>query len=128
MGTYLTTLHRQGVAVWGGPALDRLNRFAHPNVRLLDYSPNEKYLVTYSSQEPSNPRDSVIVSFVVHDVATARKLRVFEGPPEEFAMGGGGGGGALKWPVFKWAGGKDDLFLAKLGRFVSPQVRKRLAG
>ncbi len=25
-------------------------------------------------------------------------------------------GGALKWPVFKWAGGKDDQFFARLGK------------
>jgi len=27
-------------------------------VKLIDFSPSEKYLVTYSSQEPSNPRDA----------------------------------------------------------------------
>lgn len=27
-------------------------------VKLIDFSPGEKYLVTYSSHEPSNPRDA----------------------------------------------------------------------
>ncbi|GJR29641.1 hypothetical protein Tco_1105873 [Tanacetum coccineum] len=39
LGTYLTTVHRQGV-------------------KLIDFSPSEKYLVTYSSQEPTKPHDS----------------------------------------------------------------------
>ena len=76
-------MHRQGAQVWGGDdKFVRLMRFAHPQVlvcgnpkfnatsncvfadscmsqvKLIDFSPNEKYLITYSSQEPSNPRDT----------------------------------------------------------------------
>ncbi len=72
LGTYITTLHRQGAALWGGPNWERLNRFAHPNIRLLEYSPNEKYLVTYSSQEPHGPHEKVTACFTVHDVRSAR--------------------------------------------------------
>lgn len=32
-GSYLATVHRQGVAIWGGPSFSRLHRFSHPNVR-----------------------------------------------------------------------------------------------
>ena len=28
-GSYLTTMHTQGVAVWGGPAFARQGRFSH---------------------------------------------------------------------------------------------------
>lgn len=31
-GTYMTTVHRQGVAVWGGKSFKRLQRFSHPAV------------------------------------------------------------------------------------------------
>ena len=31
-GSYLATMHRQGVALWGGPSFSRLVRFTHPNV------------------------------------------------------------------------------------------------
>ncbi|KAE8716893.1 Eukaryotic translation initiation factor 3 subunit B [Hibiscus syriacus] len=59
MGTYLATVHRQGAAVWGGAnTFNRLMRYAHPQVKLIDFSPGEKFLVTYSSHEPSNPRDA----------------------------------------------------------------------
>jgi translation initiation factor 3 subunit B len=32
-GSYLATMHRQGIALWGGPSFLRLHRFSHPNVR-----------------------------------------------------------------------------------------------
>ena len=32
-------------------------------VKLIDFSPGEKYLVTYSSHEPSNPRDANVSVF-----------------------------------------------------------------
>lgn len=73
----LATVHRQGVAVWGGPAFQRLNKFGHSGVRLIDFSPAEKYLVTYSAQEPTNQRDSVTVTLHLQDVRSGRKLRTF---------------------------------------------------
>lgn len=116
-GNMLATMHRQGVAVWGGPTFPRLCRYAHNNVRLIEFSPNERYLISYSSQEPSNPRESVTVSLIVFDVRSGRKLRVFEGAADEFAVGSSAGpGGALKWPVFKWAGGKEDIYFARIGK------------
>mmetsp|Transcript_40368 Transcript_40368/g.89637 ORF Transcript_40368/g.89637 Transcript_40368/m.89637 type:complete len:721 (+) Transcript_40368:71-2233(+) len=115
MGNLLTTLHRQGVAVWGGDGWQRLTRFSHANVRLIDYSPNEKYMVTYSAQEPTGPRDNATVTFNIFDVRTGKKLRVFEGTAEEYAIGAGAGG-ALRWPVYKWAGGKEDLYFARISK------------
>jgi hypothetical protein len=32
-GSCLATVHRQGVALWGGPSFSRLHRFSHQNVR-----------------------------------------------------------------------------------------------
>lgn len=32
-GSYLATMHRQGIALWGGPSFSRLVRFTHPDVR-----------------------------------------------------------------------------------------------
>lgn len=40
-----------------------------------------------SLQEPTNPRESVTVTFAVHDVRTARKLRTFQGPAHDYAIG-----------------------------------------
>lgn len=33
-GTYMTTVHTKGVAIWGGPSFKRLQRFSHPQVNL----------------------------------------------------------------------------------------------
>ena len=44
-------------------------------VWLLDFSPCEKYLVTYSSQEPSNPREKASVLFNVFETRTGASLQ-----------------------------------------------------
>ncbi|GLI69794.1 hypothetical protein VaNZ11_014493 [Volvox africanus] len=116
-GTMLATMHRQGMAVWGGPSFTRLNRFAHPSVRLIDFSPNEKYILSYTSHEPVTARDSYTILISIWDVRAGKLLRKFEGPVDEYAVGSSAGpNGALKWPVFKWAGGREDLYFARLGR------------
>lgn len=33
-GSVLATIHRQGIAVWGGRSWKRIARMSHPNVRL----------------------------------------------------------------------------------------------
>jgi translation initiation factor 3 subunit B len=48
LGTYFVTLHRPGMRLWGGPSWTAQQKFAHPLVKLLDFSPCEKYLVTWS--------------------------------------------------------------------------------
>lgn len=116
-GSYLATVHRQGVAVWGGPSFERLQRYAHPGVTRVDFSPGEKFLVTYSASEPAGPRDRATVTINVFDVRTGRKLRCFTGPADEWAVGAaGGGGGGPGWPLLKWAGGCDDKYCARLAR------------
>ncbi|KAA3482149.1 eukaryotic translation initiation factor 3 subunit B-like [Gossypium australe] len=118
MGTYLATVHRQGAAVWGGAnTFNRLMRYAHPQVKLIDFSPGEKFLVTYSSHEPSNPRDAnVRVVINIFDVRTGKVMRDFKGSADEFAVGGAGGVSGNSWPVFRWGGGKEDKYFAKLGK------------
>ncbi|XP_050379356.1 eukaryotic translation initiation factor 3 subunit B-like [Argentina anserina] len=118
MGTYLATVHRQGAAVWGGATNEfkRLMRYAHPQVRLIDFSPGEKYLVTYSSHEATNPRDTNRVVIDIFDVRTGKVMRDFKGTPDDFAIGGSGGVSGVSWPVFKWGGGKDDKYFARMGK------------
>lgn len=66
-GHYLATIHRQGAALWGGPGFPRLQRFAHPGVQFLDFSPFEKYLVTGSIREPTNARESTTITVRIVD-------------------------------------------------------------
>ncbi|VVB04839.1 unnamed protein product [Arabis nemorensis] len=80
LGTYLVTLHKQGAAVWGGAdSFALLMRYQHNMVKLVDFPPGEKYLVTYHSQEPSNPRDASKVEVKVFDVRTGKMMRYFKG-------------------------------------------------
>ena len=123
-GSYLATVHRQGVALWGGSGFERLRRFAHAGVQRVDFSPAEKYLVTYSAAEPGGPREKPRVTINFFDVRTGRKLRTFEGGADEFAIGSSQApGGGPGWPLFKWAGcapgsprADEDRFVARLGK------------
>jgi translation initiation factor 3 subunit B len=87
-GNYITTVHRQGIALWGGPNFPRLARMQHPGVQFLEYSPGEKYIATCSVTEPTNPRESVSVSVAFFDVRSGRKLRAFQGGLEDFLLPG----------------------------------------
>ncbi|KAF2222064.1 eukaryotic translation initiation factor eIF2A-domain-containing protein [Elsinoe ampelina] len=113
LGTYLTSMHAQGVQLWGGPSWTRQKRFAHPGVNLVDYSPNEAYLVTWSHKplqvEEGNPFLSLEEdgkNYIIWDVATGKPLRSFATLDQP-------GGGVdemgqpikkkLQWPAFKWS-------------------------
>lgn len=55
-GSYLLTFHNPGVVIWGGDNFEKLGRFPHANVNLIDFSPNEKYLVTSNgADKPQAP-------------------------------------------------------------------------
>lgn len=117
-GTYLLSVHRQGVALWAGDNWERVGRFAHNDVRLVDFSPNEKYLVTWSGEPITVPpsddpnRDKCPFqdhdqgnSIVVWDVRTQMPLRTFPMLPPPQSAGGPDGGPDKKivWPMFKWS-------------------------
>ncbi|KAF7535159.1 hypothetical protein G7054_g5620 [Neopestalotiopsis clavispora] len=85
LGTYLTSVHQQGVQLWGGDSWSRQKRFAHPFVNLLTFSPNEKYLVTWSNRPISIPEeghpqlslDDDGKNYIVWEVETGKPLRSF---------------------------------------------------
>jgi len=47
-GTYLVTFHHLGVILWGGPKWKKLRKIRHNGVDVVDFSPNENYMVSYS--------------------------------------------------------------------------------
>ena len=109
-GNYLATVHRQGVALWGGPGFARFQKFSHNGVQFIEFSPCERYLASGSTHEETREA-TVVVNFF--DTRTGAKLRTFQGPISEFASGGGG----LTWPVFKWAGPRESgAFFARMGK------------
>ncbi|EGF78107.1 hypothetical protein BATDEDRAFT_17457 [Batrachochytrium dendrobatidis JAM81] len=114
-GIYLVTVHKQGIALWGGPSWNKLCRFEHPNVKMLEFSPNEKYVVTWS-HEPFKTPENAFQHFIVWDVSTGRQLRTFgnEGTginPNE-PRSGPATTIKIDWPVFKWS--FDSSYIARM--------------
>ncbi|ORX44427.1 translation initiation factor eIF-3b [Hesseltinella vesiculosa] len=107
LGSYLSTFHTQGIALWGGPSWNQIVRFVHPGVKLIDFSPNERYLVTWSNEpiQPSKfPADSPNPfseydegnQVVIWDVKTGALLRSFPSVEENSTK-------SVQWPMFKWS-------------------------
>ncbi|CAN8003060.1 unnamed protein product [Ixodes hexagonus] len=110
LGTYLGTLHQQGIALWGGPNYNQIMRFTHFGVKFIDFSPCENYLVTLSPPSPdafhqpqragaAAPDEAHVV--IIWDIRTGMKKRSFIADPE-----------MTSWPIFKWS--SDDRFFARL--------------
>ncbi|EJD52175.1 translation initiation factor eIF-3b [Auricularia subglabra TFB-10046 SS5] len=125
LGTIMVTMHRQGVQLWGGPSWERLNRFAHPMAKLVDFSPCEQYLVTWSQEEihvsdnmPQGPQyfspEDEGNNLAVWDVRTGHLLRSFKvsPPPSD-----GDKRQQMPWPQLKWS--PDDKYVAR----VTPDVQ-----
>ena len=95
-------------AFWRCPGLQRQPRLMLPGavaqVSYIEFSPDERYMLSYSSREPASPLEKAALQINVFDAQTGAKLRKFEGSIEEFAVGSAAtGDGSLKWPIFKWA-------------------------
>jgi len=99
LGTYLATFHTRGIALWGGEDFHQISKFAHPGVQFIEFSPNEKYLVTFSPTQTNNANEDPS-AIIIWDSRTGAKKRAFhsENPPV--------------WPVFKWS--HDDKFFARM--------------
>ncbi|KAF7320444.1 Eukaryotic translation initiation factor 3 subunit B [Mycena kentingensis (nom. inval.)] len=126
LGTYVATLHRQGVRLWGGTSWHPQHRFAHPLVKLIDFSPCENYLVTWSNEAivvpdgaPQGPQylspDDEGNNLAVWDIKSGHLLRTFstasENDPQTRKQ--------MQWPALKWS--PDDKFVARVtpGQMIS---------
>lgn len=96
LGTYLATIHKKGVILWGGPEFSLIMRFIQSNIQFIDFSPCEQYLVTFSPQIEGGQK-----KVVIFDIRTGIEKRSFiiDGAPD--------------WPIFRWS--KDDKYFARLG-------------
>ncbi|KAK2708007.1 hypothetical protein QYM36_015632, partial [Artemia franciscana] len=102
LGTYFATYHSKGIALWGGEDFKQLARFSHPMVQLIDFSPNEKYMVSFSNAF-SDHKEGEPQSIIIWDVLTGQRKRSFNADS-----------GSLNWPVFKWS--HDDKFFARISQ------------
>ncbi|ORY23476.1 translation initiation factor eIF-3b, partial [Rhizoclosmatium globosum] len=117
-GSYLATFHKQGIALWGGPEFEKIVRFAHPNVKLIDFSPDEKYLVTWS-HEPVLMPNGEHHHIIVWDILSGRQLRSFpvsanamEKQDVKASAQGPGSSVKIEWPFFKWS--HDSKYIARM--------------
>eukprot|EP00455_Lapot_gusevi_P049428 TRINITY_DN7004_c0_g1_i2.p1 TRINITY_DN7004_c0_g1~~TRINITY_DN7004_c0_g1_i2.p1 ORF type:complete len:569 (+),score=157.84 TRINITY_DN7004_c0_g1_i2:105-1709(+) len=97
-GSYFVTFHHQGVVLWGGQGFQRIGRFAHQGVRRVNFSPCERFLVTFNAN-PEAP-DAIIV----WDIRSAKSLVTFDAG---FAISK-----ELSWPYLRWS--HDDQFFARV--------------
>ena len=82
--------------------------------------------ISFFSRSPRNFsgdfREWVSTGFIniIINIRSGRKLRAFTGGLEDFLLPGAvaaaGGRGGFAWPVFKWAGGGEDKYFAKIGK------------
>lgn len=98
-GSFLVTHHNRGIALWGGDHFKKLARFSHDNVKVIAFSPNEKYLITCNGQAKVDAKDPPCL--IVWEVNNSTILRPFDTciRPQD-------------WPVFHWS--HDDKYLARV--------------
>jgi translation initiation factor 3 subunit B len=94
-GHMLATFHAQGIALWGGERFARITKFGHGGVQVIQFSPDEGFLVTCNASRPKDPE-----CIQVHDIRTGHK--------RAFAMGD-----SKRWPVFAWT--PDDKYFVRVG-------------
>jgi translation initiation factor 3 subunit B len=99
-GTYLSTFHNPGILLWGGDEFNRLARFGHAGVKLVQFSPQENFVVTCNTRDKKNPGEPDCIQ--VWDVRTQKLLRGFNS------------GSSPRWPSFLWS--HNDEFIARMGK------------
>uniref|UniRef100_A0A8C7MKJ4 Eukaryotic translation initiation factor 3 subunit B n=3 Tax=Salmoninae TaxID=504568 RepID=A0A8C7MKJ4_ONCKI len=96
-GTYLATFHQRGIALWGGEKFKQIQRFSHQGVSLIDFSPCERYVVTFSPLMDTKEDPQAII---IWDILTGQKKRGFHCES------------SAHWPIFKWS--HDGKFFARM--------------
>nr|XP_003226093.1 PREDICTED: eukaryotic translation initiation factor 3 subunit B [Anolis carolinensis] len=96
-GTYLATFHQRGIALWGGEKFKQIQKFGHQGVQLIDFSPCERYLVTFSPLMDTQDDPQAII---IWDTLTGQKKRGFHCES------------SAHWPIFKWS--HDGKFFARM--------------
>ncbi|GAD93943.1 hypothetical protein ATEG_04888 [Paecilomyces variotii No. 5] len=122
-GTYLASIHPQGVQLWGGPSFSKQKQFPHPFVSLIEFSPLEGYLTTWSARpiqvDESAPAGPLSFeedgkNIIIWDIVSGKPLRSFvshdlaapEVPDAAVPKK------KVQWPAFKWSA--DEKYVARM--------------
>ncbi|KAJ5386274.1 hypothetical protein N7509_008815 [Penicillium cosmopolitanum] len=121
-GTFLASVHPQGVQLWGGASFSKQKQFPHPFVQLIEFSPLEGYLTTWSARpiqveegQPILTNEEDGKNIIVWDIESGKPLRSFvshdlAAPPtgeEDVAPKK-----KVQWPAFKWSA--DEKYVARM--------------
>ena len=121
-GTYLASVHPQGVQLWGGPSFSKQKQLPHPFVQLIEFSPLENYVTTWSARPIQVEEGQPILTYeedgkniIVWDITTGKPLRSFVS--HDLTAGPVGEGDAqpkkkVQWPAFKWSA--DEKYVARM--------------
>ncbi len=129
-GTFLASIHQQGVQLWGGPAFSKQKQFPHPFVSLIEFSPDEKYLTTWSNQPISVEEGKTSLTIeeegkhiVIWDITTGKPLRSFAAHDLTPPLGPDGEAlpkKKVQWPAFKWS--SDEKYVARMKQHESLSI------
>lgn len=121
-GTYLASVHPQGVQLWGGDSFSKQKQFPHPFVQLIEFSPSEGYLTTWSARPIQVEEGQPVLTYeedgkniIVWDIESGKPLRSFvsydltAGPTVE---GDVQPKKKVQWPAFKWSA--DEKYVARM--------------
>jgi translation initiation factor 3 subunit B len=113
-------MHPQGVQLWGGSSFSKQKQLPHPFVQLVEFSPNEKYITTWSARpiqvEEGAPGPLTYEEdgrhIIIWDIETGKPLRSFPahdlaGPDVDAAPKK-----KVQWPAFKWSA--DENYVARM--------------
>ncbi|KAJ5108325.1 Eukaryotic translation initiation factor 3 subunit B [Penicillium angulare] len=121
-GTFLASVHPQGVQLWGGASFSKQKQFPHPFVQLIEFSPLEGYLTTWSARPIQVEEGQPILTYeedgkniIVWDIETGKPLRSFvshdlAAPIEDEAEVQPKK--KVQWPAFKWS--SDEKYVARM--------------
>ncbi|KAF8922441.1 eukaryotic translation initiation factor eIF2A-domain-containing protein [Mucidula mucida] len=110
LGTYIGTIHRQGVRLWGGPSFKDQQRFAHPLVKLFDFSPVNNISSPEGAIQGSQyfSPDDEGNNVAVWDIKSGFLLRTFSTNHD----GESGAKKQMQLPALKWS--PDDKYVARV--------------
>jgi len=102
LGSFIATFHKQGIALWAGNEFKKWKvRFPHENVKYIEFSPNEEFLLTWNGTEPGRDENAVRIFRVLSGECMRKCHTPRVSPVNDNAM----------FPHFRWS--KDGKFFAE---------------